>query len=544
MSLDYAFTPSARTAVPALWCWEGDCFQVYATTRASHNSSARLLQKATSAFVERRYAAHAVSGATKNADDAIVAALVVFRRHSDKVDDEIAIMSTPAWLKLNGATEADVKTFKLVYSRYMQDRKHFARVLDEIAGQPTDLTAGSVILRMRATTTDYGYARLALSHADVDDDAVPRWERELHHKDIKEHHLELQHLCTLVGCALKGDWTEAQLPDDGGTVGAATAAAKLWLPLLSGKDAQSALEDLQASPNPFQGGREAYAYGQDIYDRLLEKVNRGHRVLTPVADCSDDHGDLPVLSYEMPSNLSHWGVGGGATLLTEAVAIAVAALSPIGDQLPETGSDPVVIYTRDCGTVVDHLADTFVGWHHARVVDGGQTAHAIAVGRHLTTLKQHEKTHKCIVRGDDELYGQYEQLDDGIVVPALVYVRGPSAYCRATLCRIGDTLRPTARLFAAVGMLNARYGYYKDTQYNVRTPAAVPVTFKGFCDIDPDKTVHAIQLLARRAKILMEAGHRYRQASEILALDEAIDRAVAALADAETELGVKRTRRV
>lgn len=541
MGFDYAFTPSARTAVPALWCWEGDCFQVHATTRASHNSSARLLETATAAFVARRYAAHAASGATKKVDDAIAAALAVFRQSSDKLDDEIAILSTPAWLKLNNATEDQVESFRLVYSSFTRDRKHFARVLDEIADQPADLPAGAAILRAQATTTDYGYARLALSHADVDDDAVPRWERELHHKDIKEHQLELKHLCALVGCALKGDWIEAQLPDDGGTVGAAAAAAELWLPLLSGEDAQPALEQLQASPNPFKGGREAYEYGQDIYKRLLETVGRGYRVLTPVTEGSDDYGDLPVLSYEMPTNLSHWGVGSGATLLTEAVAIAVAALSPVGDQLPETGSDPVVTYTRDCEVVVDHLADTFVGWHHARVVDGGQTAHAIAVGRHLAELKRHETKHGCIV-SDHPYYAQYRQLDDGIVVPALVYVRGPSAFCRATLCRVHTVLRPTARLFAAVSALNARYGYYKDTQYNARVPAAPPSTFDDFCAIDPNKTVHAIQLLARRAKVLMEAGHRYRQTSEILALDEAIDAAVAALADHAADPDAKRAR--
>ena len=259
----------------------------------------------------------------------------------------------------------------------------------------------------------------------------------------------------------------------------------------------------------------------------------GELQVEAVAEGLDDHGDLPVLSYEMPANLSHWGVGGGATLLTEAVAIAVAALSPVGKQLPESGSDPVVVYTRDCKVVVDHLEHTFVGWHHARVVDGGQTAHAIAVGQHLATLRRHERDCRCIVRDESREYNFYDQLgkDDGLVAPLLVYVCGPSAFCRATLCRVHNVLRPTSDLFAAVSALNARYAYHKDTQYHVRAPPVAPRTFEEFCTISGDKTVHAIRLLARRAKILMEAGKRYRQTSEIMALDQAIDAAVAALAD-------------
>ena len=528
-ALRYAMTPSSRCAAVAAWRWIDDHIEVRATTAASHTSSAALLQRATGAFVARRYAAHAANVADKGVDDLVRGVFDDFRHYANSVDSELKILATPAWMGIDAGSD-DVETFRGVYQKYTASKQHYDRVLDKVGGESANINKVVALLRMRASTTDYGWARLALTNADVDVDAVPAWEKNIHHKDMADHYVDLEHLCVLIGCALKGDWTETKMPSEQ-IAAVATACADLWLPLIKGEDVQANLRALQVSPNPFSGGFEAHAYGVAIYDALVAKAKHGHRVLTATNDTAAD--DAPVLSYEFPTNLTHWGAGVGATLIAEAVAIAAASLAPLADELPADGSQAEVTYTRDCDATIRHLARTFVGWHHSRVADNGETAHAIAVGQHWLVVKAYEKANECVVAGDPT-HACMARLGPYLVQPLVVYVRGPSAFCRATKCKVENTLQKTSQFDVVFDELAVHLHNYVDTLSRKRRSALAPtesVTFSGLCAASGHKTVKAMELIAQRSKVLMEVGSRYRQTTQIMSLDMAIDAAVAALAN-------------
>ena len=537
-SLRYAMTPSARGAAVYAWRWDkddglaGEKIVVYLTANTgAANSSAALLQKATAAFVARRYAAHAANVANSGADDLIRGVLDEFRSYSNQLDNELKILSTKESLTGGGPNngrivDAEVDAFHKVYQMYTEEKQHFDHVLDKIGGQTTEINKVAALLRMRMSTTDFGWARLALSNADVDADAVPAWDRNIHHKDIDDHLVDLKHLCVLIGCALKGSTEVCVLPATGEPVDVAVACKRLWIPLIEDDGVQEALQTMQASPNPFYASEAAYAFGDTIYKELATVVWLGRFVLTATTAAPDD--DAPVLSYEFPTELKHWGVGVGATLLSEAVAIAAASLIP---PLRKSAMPSGTTCFRHPDEIVANLKANFVGWHHSRVVDNGQTAHAIAVGRHFNKIETYLFTNGCVTE-IDRLHKHYAKLGDDLVKAPVVYVRGPSAFCRATPCKVEKALQKTAQFDVVVDELAIRLGDHIETLSRKRRVgiAVARTTFPELCEMDALKTVRAMKLIAQRNKVLMEVGMRYRQTSQIMALDMAIDAAVASLA--------------